>query len=213
MTNSIADVRIPDSKLAQEATQLIRDTEPPLLFHHSTRVYLWGALAGIRKNLKFDPELLYIGAMFHDIGLTKQYSSATERFEVDGANAARAFLKQHGIPETSIDVVWDAIALHTTPGIPQHKKPEVALVTAGVEMDVLGIDYAAFSDSQRAAVVTAHPRGNHFKEEIIKAFNEGFKHKPETTFGTVNDDVLVLHDPSFKRLNFCSIILNSAWKE
>jgi HD domain len=213
MSNSIADVRIPDSKLAQEATQLIRDSEPPLLFHHSTRVYLFGALAGIRKNLKFDPELLYIGAMFHDIGLTKQYSSATERFEVDGANAARAFLKQHGIPETSIDVVWDAIALHTTPGIPQHKKPEVALVTAGVEMDVLGIDYDGFSDSQRAAVVAAHPRGNHFKEEIIKAFNEGFKHKPETTFGTVNDDVLVLHDPSFKRMNFCSIILNSAWKE
>ena len=213
MSNSIADIRIPDSKLTQEATQLIRDTEPPLLFHHSTRVYLWGALAGIRKKLKFDPELLYIGAMFHDIGLTKQYSSATERFEVDGANAARAFLKQHGIPETSIDVVWDAIALHTTPGIPQHKKPEVALVTAGVEMDVLGIDYDGFSDSQRAAVVAAHPRGNHFKEEIIKAFNEGFKHKPETTFGTVNDDVLVLHNLSFKRMNFCSIILNSAWKE
>jgi HD domain len=213
MSNSIADVRIPDSKPAQEATQLIRDTEPPLLFHHSTRVYLFGALAGIRKKLKFDLELLYIGAMFHDIGLTKQYSSATERFEVDGANAARAFLKQHGISETSIDVVWDAIALHTTPGIPQHKKPEVALVTAGVEMDVLGIDYDGFSDSQRAAVVAAHPRGDHFKEEIIKAFNEGFKHKPETTFGTVNDDVLVLHDPSFKRMNFCSIILNSAWKE
>jgi len=213
MSNSIADVRIPDSKLAQEAAQLIRDTEPPLLFHHSTRVYLFGALAGIRKNLKFDPELLYIGAMFHDIGLTKQYSSATERFEVDGANAARAFLKQHGVPETAMDVVWDAIALHTTPGIPKHKKPEVALVTAGVEMDVLGIDYDGFSDSQRAAVVAAHPRGNHFKEEIINAFNEGFKHKPETTFGTVNDDVLVLHNPSFKRTNFCSIILNSAWKE
>jgi hypothetical protein len=213
MSNSIADVHIPDSKLAREATQLIRDTEPPLLFHHSTRVYLFGALAGIRKNLKFDPELLYIGAMFHDIGLTKQYSSATERFEVDGANAARAFLKQYGVPETAMDVVWDAIALHTTPGIPKHKKPEVALVTAGVEMDVLGIDYDGFSDSQRAAVVAAHPRGNHFKEEIIKAFNEGFKHKPETTFGTVNDDVLVLHNLSFKRMNFCSIILNSAWKE
>ena len=163
MSNSIADIRIPDSKLTQEATQLIRDTEPPLLFHHSTRVYLWGALAGIRKKLKFDPELLYIGAMFHDIGLTKQYSSATERFEVDGANAARAFLKQHGIPETSIDVVWDAIALHTTPGIPKHKKPEVALVTAGVEMDVLGIDYDGFSDSQRAAVVAAHPAWKPFQ--------------------------------------------------
>jgi hypothetical protein len=67
MSNSIADFRIPDSKLAQEGTQLIRDTEPPLLFHYSTRVYLRGALAGIRKNLKFDPKLLYIGAMFHAV--------------------------------------------------------------------------------------------------------------------------------------------------
>jgi hypothetical protein len=211
MNTTIANIKIPDSKLANDATQLIRDTESDLLFHHSTRVYLFGALAGVRKKLSFDPELLYIGAMFHDIGLTKPFRSATERFEVDGANAARDFLRSHGVSEASIEVVWDAIALHTTPGIPQHKKPEVALVTAGVEMDVLGIDYENFRTEDREAVVAAHPRGPQFKEEIIGAFNEGFKDKPETTFGTVNDDVLVLHDPSFKRVNFCSIILNSNW--
>jgi hypothetical protein len=211
--SSIAGVRIPDSKLAQAATELVRDTESDLLFHHSTRVYYFGALAGLRKNLKFDSELLYVGAMFHDMGLTKQYRSATERFEVDGANAARDFLRQHGIDEAAIDVVWDAIALHTTPGIPQHKKSEVALVTAGVEMDVLGIRYLDVPDAQREAVITAHPRGAHFKEQIIHAFNDGFKHKPETTFGTVNDDVLALLDANFKRTNFCNVILNSAWKE
>ncbi len=211
--NLIAGVRIPDSKLAQAATELVRDTESDLLFHHSTRVYYFGALAGQRKKLKFDPELLYIGAMFHDMGLTKQFSSATERFEVDGANAARDFLRGQGIDEAAIDIVWDAIALHTTPGIPQHKKPEVALVTAGVEMDVLGIDYLKFPDAQREAVVQLHPRGDHFKEQIIHAFHDGFCHKPETTFGTVNDDVLALQDPKFKRTNFCSIILNSAWRE
>jgi HD superfamily phosphodiesterase len=210
---SIAGVRMPDSKLAQAATELVRDTENDLLFHHSTRVYYFGALAGLRKKLKFDPELLYIGAMFHDIGLTKQYSSATERFEVDSANAARDFLQNHGISETSIEIVWDAIALHTTPGIPQHKKPEVALVTAGVEMDVLGIGYLSVPDAQREAVVEMHPRGDHFKEQIIHAFHDGFCHKPETTFGTVNDDVLALHEAKFKRSNFCSIILNSAWRE
>jgi HD superfamily phosphodiesterase len=205
--------QIPDSKLAREVTELVRDTESPLLFHHSTRVYLFGALAGVRNRLKFDPELLYVGAMFHDMGLTKKYSSATERFEVDSANAARDFLRRHGIAEASIDIVWDAIALHTTPGIPQHKKPEVALVTAGVEMDVLGIGYEEFSDAQRKQVITAHPRGSHFKEGIIHCFHEGFKHKPETTFGTVNDDVLASFDPSFKRMDFCSIIRNSAWAE
>ena len=150
--------------------------------------------------------------MFHDMGLTKQYSSPTERFEVDSANAARDFLRQHGIDEASIEVVWDAIALHTTPGIPKHKKPEVALVTAGVDMDVLGLGYLDVPDAQREAVVKAHPRGDHFKEEIIHAFHDGFCHKPETTSGTMNDDVLALLDPKFKRANFCSTILNSAWR-
>src|SRR5216684_463265 len=127
MPNSIAGVSVPDSKLAREVTELIKDTEPPLLFHHSTRVYLFGALAGLRRKLRFDPELLYVGAMFHDIGLTSAYSSASERFEVDGANAAREFLLRHAIPLEAVEVVWDAIALHTTPGIPQFKEPEVAL--------------------------------------------------------------------------------------
>jgi hypothetical protein len=158
----------------------VRDTESDLLFHHSTRVYYFGALAGLRQKLKFDSELLYIGAMFHDMGLTKEYRSATERFEVDSANAARDFLRQHGIDEASIDVVWGAISLHTAPGIPRHKKPEVALVTAGVDMDVLGLGYLDVSDADREAVVKAHPRGDHFKEQIIHAFHDGFGHKPET---------------------------------
>jgi HD superfamily phosphodiesterase len=209
---SIAGIQVPDSALAKAATELVRDTESPLLFHHSTRVFYFGALAGRRKKLTFDPELLYIGAMFHDMGLTKEYRSSTERFEVDSANAAREFLRQHGISQPSIDIVWDAIALHTTPGIPQHKEPEVALVTAGVEMDVLGLGYLDVPDNDREEVVTAHPRGDHFKEQIIHAFYDGFSHKPETTFGTVNDDVLALLDPKFKRTNFCNIILNSAWR-
>src|SRR5438309_11395649 len=97
MTNSIADVRIPDSKLAGEVTELVRDTESPLLFHHSSRVYYFGALAGKHRGLKFDPGLLYTGPMLHDMGLTHQHSSAHERFEVAGPNAARDFLRRHGI--------------------------------------------------------------------------------------------------------------------
>jgi hypothetical protein len=209
----VADVRVPDSKLAKAATELVRDTESDLLFHHSSRVYYFGALAGVRQKLKFDSELLYVGAMFHDMGLTEKYRTATERFEVDSANAARDFLRQHGIEQASIDVVWDAIALHTTPGIPRHKKPEVALVTAGVDMDVLGLGYHDVPDVHREEVLKAHPRGDHFKEQIIQAFYDGFGYRPDTTFGTMNDDVIALLDPEFKRANFCSIILNSAWRE
>src|ERR1700719_3668305 len=153
MTRTIEGINIPDSKLAREVTELVRDTESPLLFHHSSRVYYFGALAGKHRGLKFDPELLYIGAMFHDMGLTHQHSSPNERFEVDGANAARDFLRRHGIANDDIHIVWTAIALHTTPGIPQHMHPVIALVTAGVEMDVLGLTHAKYSDAEREAVV------------------------------------------------------------
>jgi hypothetical protein len=209
---SISGVMIPDSKLAREATELVRDTEPTLLFNHSSRVYYFASLAGKRRGLKFDPELLYIGAMFHDMGLTPQHSSKSDRFEVDGANTAREFLCQHKIPRRDIDTVWTAIALHTTPGIPQYMHPVVALLTNGVEMDVLGIAYSEFSDADREAIVAAYPRTGHFKEDIIQAFYDGIKHKPETTFGNVKADVLAAKDPKFQRINFCSVIRGSQWK-
>ena len=209
---SISGVTIPESKLAREATELVRDTESPLLFNHSSRVFCFASLAGKRLGLKFDPELLYIGAMFHDMGLTPEYSSKADRFEVDGANAARAFLRRHKISPEEIDTVWTAIALHTTPGIPQYMHPVVALLTNGVEMDVLGIAYSDFSNNDRDAIVAAYPRTGHFKEDIIDAFYEGIKHKPETTFGNVKADVLADKDPRFQRMNFCSVIRGSQWK-
>src|SRR5271167_923499 len=97
MNTSIEGVTVPDTRLAREITELVRDTASPLLFHHSSRVYYFGALAGKRRGMSFDPELLYAGAMFHDLGLIPKYSSAQERFEVDGANAARDFLRRHDI--------------------------------------------------------------------------------------------------------------------
>jgi hypothetical protein len=211
-SSAVVGATIPDSKLAREITELVRDTETALLFNHSSRVYYWGALTGKRRGLRFDPELLYAGAMFHDMGLTPQYASADKRFEVDSANTAREFLRSHGIDAQDIQTVWTAIALHTTPGIPQYMHPVIALVTAGVEMDVLGIAFSEFTDAEREAVVLAHPRPRRFKEEIIQAFYDGFHHRPETTFGNVNADVLADKDPSFRPINFCSVIRESAWR-
>ena len=158
MTVNVAGITLPDTRLMREITELVRDTESELLFHHSSRVFYFAALAGRRRGLEYDPELLYCGCMFHDMGLTLRHSSARERFEVDGANAARDFLKGKGISQQDIDVVWTSIALHTTPGIPQHMHPVVALVTAGVEMDVLGLAYPEYSNVEREAVVGAPPR-------------------------------------------------------
>ena len=146
------------------------------------------------------------------MGLTPQYRSKSDRFEVDGANCARAFLRQHNISQREIDTVWTAIALHSTPGIPQYMHPVVALLTNGVEMDVLGIAYSEFSDADREAIVAAYPRTEHFKEDIIQAFYDGIKHRPETTFGNVKADVLADKDPKFQRMNFCTVIRGSRWK-
>src|SRR5215210_4494632 len=180
--DTVAGIPVPDSVIAREATELIRDVSTPLLFDHSRRVYLWGSLYGERLGLDHDPELLYVGAMFHDIGLVDGHRSEHERFEIDGANSARMFLERHGLPEEQVMTVWESIALHTTPEIPRYKQPEVRLVTLGVEYDVLGLHFAELSEEQREAVVAAHPRTG-FKKGIVEAFSAGMRDKPETTFG------------------------------
>jgi hypothetical protein len=209
---ALSGVSIPDSRLAREITQLVRDTESELLFHHSTRVYFWAALAGRRRELIFDAELLYAAAMFHDIGLTPAYRESQRRFEVDGADAARDFLRGHGLSQADVDKVWTAVALHTTPGIPEHMHPEIALVQAGAGMDVAGRGYEQFTDAQRQAVIAAHPRGEGFSDRMIEAFHQGLKHRPASTFGTFNDDFLAFKDPTFRRVDLCSVIFASPWE-
>ncbi|MBB3447303.1 HD domain-containing protein [Rhizobium sp. BK379] len=212
MSEILQGVRIPDSKLAHEVTQFIRDTQSDLLFHHSVRVYFWGAMTGNRKRKIFDPELLYSACMFHDVGLTEQYGDSQLRFEVDGANAAADFLRSRGIAPGQIEIVWNAVALHTTPGIPEFMRPEIALVQAGAGMDVVGRGFEEFSPAEREAVVAAYPREEAFADGIIEAFYRGMKHRPQSTFGTFNDDVLAFKDPTFERLNICKAILSSRWK-
>jgi HD superfamily phosphodiesterase len=211
MTRSINGITVPDSALGRAVREFVRDTETDLLFNHSSRVYYFGALAGVERGLKADAELLYAGCMFHDVGLMPLHSSSDERFEVDGANAAKAFLSSHGVDPSDIATVWAAIALHTTPGIPKHMDPIIALVTAGVEMDVLGLTYGEYAADVRQQIVEAYPRTSNFKEDIIQAFYDGIKHKAQTTFGNVKADVIQDKDPYFHRGNFCSVIRGSAW--
>jgi HD domain len=212
MTEIIAGVRIPDSILAQDATALIRDTTTELIYHHSRRVFLFGSLQSRQLGLAPDPELLYIAAMFHDTGLVPPYRGQEQRFELDSADAARDFLGSRGLTGSVADVVWTAIALHTTPEVPYRMDPVIAATTAGVETDVLGIRLGAISDGDLGAVTAAHPRPN-FKSEILQAFTDGFQDRPDTTFGTVNADVLEHFVPGFRRIDFVDVIKNSAWPE
>ena len=212
MSESVAGIDIPDTPLVRAITAHIRDAENDLLFNHSRRVFIFGALQGRRRGLRPDLELLYAGAMFHDIGLTESYRGSTLRFEVDGANAPRDFLLEHDVAAADAQKVWLGIALHTTPGVPEFLAPETALVTAGVETDVLGIGRDDLSPEALEAVTAAHPRPD-FKRQILVAFNDGMKHRPDTTFGTCNADVLERSDPGFVRDNFVDTILANSWPE
>jgi hypothetical protein len=202
---SVAGIPIPDGTIAREATELVQHAAGPLLFGHSRRVFLWASLQGEKLLLDYDPELLYVGAMFHDLGLVAGHRSAHERFEIDGANAARAFLERHGLPEERVMTVWEAIALHTTREVPRYKQPEVRLVQLGAQYDVLGMYYDDLTPEQRAAVLAAHPRTN-FKTGIVEAFLAGMRDKPETTFGTVNADIVEGTVPGYVRPNYCDLI-------
>jgi hypothetical protein len=202
---------VPDTQLTREATGLLREFSTPLLINHSHRVFFWANELGRQTKEKFDAELLFVCAAFHDLGLLKRFSSAADRFEVDGANAVRQFLEHHRVPETRIQTAWDAIALHTTPGIAQYKQLEVELLFNGVGLDVLGIGYESFPADFREKVVARFPRID-FKQEIARAFLGGFQHKTQTTEGTCNEDICSHFIRNYQRSNFYAQIQNSPFQ-
>jgi len=211
MADILSGIKIPDSRIAREAAELVRQHESELLFNHSVRVFVFGAMKGVRQNLKFDSELLYVASLFHDLGLVDAYHTDSKRFEVDGADAAREFLRSHGIPDPKADLVWQAIALHTTPGIPEFMQPEIALTNAGVLLDVIGVGFDEYTTEQRDQVLAAFPRGDNFKRDFIQAQTCSALKKPLTTFGTVNFDYIREHDPSFHLPGACARIRNAPW--
>ncbi|RYD60765.1 MAG: HD domain-containing protein [Verrucomicrobiaceae bacterium] len=209
---AVAGILMPDSTIANQATDLLLEHGTEFLYNHSLRTYIFASLNAQQRNIRHDPELLYVSSAFHDLGLTPHYRSSDKRFEVDGANAARDFLKSHGLPPQTLQLVWDTIALHTSPGIAEHKEAEVGLLNYGVALDVVGRDYEHLSENHREEIVREFPRTG-FKNKIIPTFFDGFKHKPDTTYGSINADICAFMIPDFKRKDYCDYILNSPWSE
>ncbi|MEV7323490.1 HD domain-containing protein [Streptomyces sp. NPDC093970] len=210
MSDTIAGVEIPGTAAVTEATDFLRESAGPLIFDHSRRVFLLGSLQARALGLRPDPELLYISAMFHDTGLATPFSGAEQRFELDGADHARAFLLDRGFSSSAADVVWTAIALHTTPGIPGRMGPEVAATNYGVLTDALGWGLERLSPDRVDEIVTAHPRGE-FKKGFLKAFVDGLKNRPDTTYGTINADVLEHFVPGFRRSTMVERVMDAPW--
>lgn len=141
MSTTINDLNLPRSGLIAAAEDWVRSIEPRFLVNHSVRTYVFGRAVGqgqgLQPGVDYDDEVLFLGCLLHDVGLTEQ-GDRDQRFEVDGADLAVQFLLGNGYPPDRADIVWDAIALHSTPGIPGRKRPEIALLQAGTSIDILG---------------------------------------------------------------------------
>jgi hypothetical protein len=200
----VAGVKLPDSQLARDATDYTRGLSAPVVFNHVLRTYLFGELLGRAMNLKFDHELFYLGAVFHDLGQTERFMGQ-QRFEVDGADAAAAFLRDRGVPKETVDVVWDAVALHTARGIVERKRPEIALVSAGAGADVVGFRIDRLPGEAVAQVIAAFPRPG-FKKAYQKVLAEIVARKPQTAVGNFLAAVGERHVPGFRAPNFCDLM-------
>jgi hypothetical protein len=174
---SLTNYSIPDSEICKKATQLTTEVSPSFLCNHCIRTFLFGDLLGQRDGLKCDRELLYLGAVMHDLGLTERFVGE-QRFEVDGADAARAFVLKHSLSDEKAEIVWDAIALHTSLGIASHKQPEIALVHLGASADVMGMRIADISPEIVEQVLEAYPRLG-FNASMTELLVAQVKQKPQ----------------------------------
>ena len=210
INHPIAGIQLPGTAAATEATALVRERLSPLVFDHSRRVFLFGALRARDLGLSVDLELLYLAALFHDAALSTPYADAAQRFEVDGADLARAFMLESGFSAVAAEIVWTAIALHTTPGVPVRMGPEIAATAYGVLVDTVGLDLDTLDRAEVDEITSAHPRGD-FKREFVHTFVEGLRDRPDTTYGTVYADIPEHSVPGFRRSGMVERIVGSGW--
>ncbi|MBN3820684.1 phosphohydrolase [Paraburkholderia sp. Se-20369] len=213
MGRSVAGIRIPDSAIACAAAATVAAQEPEILYRHAMRVFLFASLIGRRRTLAFDPDLLYVAALFHLVGLTGRYRHSRQRFEIDSANAAHTFLAEHGVPPADSADAWQAVALHTAFGLHAHMAPLTALLGTGIETELFGAHFDEVTRPERDAVLHAWPRGAGFKELFLEALAEGIAQRAATTFGSIGDDVQERHDPNYRRMNFCGRVLGANWPD
>jgi len=200
----------PDTAVCLAARDLAHDHSPPFLFNHVMRSFEFGRLGGTAQGARFDEEMLYLGAVLHDLGLVEAFVGK-DRFEIDGADAAADFLSRQGYDDRKIATIWDAIALHTTLGIPQRKAPEIALVQLGAGIDIGAIPRAMLAPDSVEIILSEYPRLG-FKRAMLQALAEIVRRKPETgainLMGEVGREYAHLPIPGF-----CDIVLSADFDE
>jgi hypothetical protein len=208
---ALAGIKVPDTRLVRDAIDLARSSSEPFLFNHVMRSWLFSVLLSENAKPAPDPELLAVSTVLHDLGLTDRYS-AEERFEVDGANAALAFMKERGISMQQTQVVWDAIALHTTRSIALHKEAEVAMTHSGIAVDVLGVGLDRIHQDKQHAILAAFPRLA-LKSQFQSSLCNIVRRKPATSFDNILRDFGTRYVDGFTPPNFADLVANSPFSE
>jgi HD domain len=210
-SRSLAGVSVPDTPLISRATEFARERSEPYLFNHAMRSWLFAALFAQRKQAVHDAEVLAVTTILHDIGLGESFDGPL-RFEVEGANAARAFARNEGVDDRRAQLIWDGVALNSTPSIALYKEPEIAIATMGIGLDWGGFGYEALTDAEVAAIIEAFPRLG-MKERFTQAVCRIVETRPTTTYDNFARDFGERFVPDYKPASTVDYLLNSPFKE
>jgi len=207
LPREVAGIRVPGSSLAVAAADLGRAACPAFLFNHCMRTFLFGALLAERDRVSYDREMIFVAAVLHDLGLTRAYASGEQPFEVDGADAAKAFLVSRGVTEARAELVWNAVALHTSVLV-EHQPPQVGLVGDGAGADVFGSQLGTLPAERVRTIVAAFPRRS-FSTEFRDLLVDHCQRKPFSQGGTWLDGFCRVHNPAVKYPDLESRLLSA----
>jgi hypothetical protein len=209
---SLAGVEVPDSPLITEAIEYGRRLSEPYLFNHAMRCWLFAVKIGQVKAMDYDHEVVAVGAVLHDIGLTAGVGG-DNRFEVNGANAARSFIKERGLSDHRAQLVWDLVALNSTSSIALHKEPEVALGTMGIALDYGGFGFEKMiPPAEMTEILTAFPRLR-MKQSFAETCRHLVETRPETSSDNFLRDFGERFVPGYKPVSTVDLLMNAPFAE
>ena len=210
-TRSIAGVSVPDTAVISRAIDYARQHSEPYLFNHVMRSWLFAVTIAEERRAAYDPEVLAVATLLHDLGLAKAFGGPL-RFEVEGANAARRFARSEGIDERRAQLIWDGVALNSTPSIGLYKEIEVSLCTTGIGLDWGGWGYESLPASKIREIVDAFPRLD-MKKQFARAVCGVVETRPATTYDNFARDFGERFVPGYQHPSTVDFLMDSPFKE
>ena len=210
-TRVLAGITVVDTPLIARALEYARAHSEPYLFNHVVRSWLFAVRLGQLRNVPHDAEVIAVGTLLHDLGLTSGFTGP-RRFEVEGADAARAFAREQGIDERRVQLIWDSVALNSTLTIAPYKEAEVALCTAGIGLDYAGLQYDLIPPDEMKTILAAFPRLD-MKRGFTDSVCRIVRAKPDTTYDNFARDFGERFVPGYKPASTVDYLMNAPFEE